>query len=71
MMSLVIGMPVRRGGAIGEKRGDETHTTTPIVNGRDFRKGEDDDMVVLAIAAGSLVTIWIFVLWGSRYLGPR
>jgi hypothetical protein len=26
---------------------------------------------VLAIAAATLAVIWIIVLWGSRYFGPR
>ena len=35
------------------------------------RKGEDDDMMVLAIAAGALIVTWIIVLLGSQLLGPR
>ena len=26
---------------------------------------------VLAVAAGTLAVVWIIVLWGSRYFGPR
>ncbi len=26
---------------------------------------------VLAIAAATLAVVWIVVLWGSRYFGPR
>ena len=26
---------------------------------------------VLAIAAAALAIVWIIVLWGSRYFGPR
>ncbi len=26
---------------------------------------------VLAIAAAAIAIIWIIVLWGSRYFGPR
>jgi hypothetical protein len=26
---------------------------------------------VLAIAAATLAVVWIIVLWGSRYFGPR
>ena len=28
-------------------------------------------MQVLLIAAGVLASVWIIVLWGSRYFGPR
>lgn len=28
-------------------------------------------MQVLLIAAGVLAAVWIIVLWGSRYFGPR
>jgi hypothetical protein len=28
-------------------------------------------MEVLVIAFGVFVAIWILVLWGSRYFGPR
>ena len=26
---------------------------------------------VLAIAVATIATVWIIVLWGSRYFGPR
>jgi hypothetical protein len=26
---------------------------------------------ILAVAAGVLASIWIIVLWGSRYFGPQ
>jgi len=26
---------------------------------------------VLAVAAATLAVVWIIVLWGSRYFGPR
>jgi len=26
---------------------------------------------VLLLAAGMLAAVWIIVLWGSRYFGPR
>jgi hypothetical protein len=44
---------------------------TSTVRGRDFRNGEDDAMMVLAIAAGALIVTWILVLLGSQLLGPR
>jgi len=28
-------------------------------------------MQVLLLAAGVLAAVWIIVLWGSRYFGPR
>ncbi len=28
-------------------------------------------MQVLLLAAGVLAVVWIIVLWGSRYFGPR
>jgi len=28
-------------------------------------------MQVLLLAAGVLAAVWIVVLWGSRYFGPR
>jgi hypothetical protein len=34
-------------------------------------QGKDDDMTVLAIAAGALIATWILVLLGSQLLGPR
>ena len=37
----------------------------------EYRKGKDDTMMVLAIAAGTLIATWIVVLLGSRLLGPR
>ncbi len=29
------------------------------------------EIEVLAIAAATLAIVWIIVLWGSRYFGPR
>jgi hypothetical protein len=26
---------------------------------------------VLAVAAATIAVVWIIVLWGSRYFGPR
>jgi len=37
----------------------------------EYRKGKDDTMMVLAIAAGTLIATWIVVLLGSQLLGPR
>jgi hypothetical protein len=44
---------------------------TSTVRGMDYRKGKDDTMMVLAIAAGTLIATWIVVLLGSQLLGPR
>jgi hypothetical protein len=38
------------------------------------RRGETEEemgMQVLLLAAGVLAAVWIIVLWGSRYFGPR
>ena len=54
-------------------------------NGEEFRpprgttlppacRGETEEemgMQVLLLAAGVLAAVWIIVLWGSRYFGPR
>jgi hypothetical protein len=29
------------------------------------------NMEILVIAAATLTVVWIIVLWGSRYFGPR
>jgi len=30
-----------------------------------------DGISVLAVGLAIMVSIWLLVLWGSRYLGPR
>jgi hypothetical protein len=35
------------------------------------RGGREGGMEILLIAFGVLAAVWIVVLWGSRYFGPR
>jgi len=31
----------------------------------------EDEMQILIVAICTLAAIWVVVLWGSRYIGPR
>jgi hypothetical protein len=35
------------------------------------RAAREDGMGILVFAACTLAVVWIIVLWGSRYFGPR
>jgi hypothetical protein len=40
------------------------------INAATGKQGEAT-MEILAITAATLAVVWIIVLWGSRYFGPR
>jgi hypothetical protein len=63
-----------------EKREDNAPSMTPQRPGRateiiSLSAGESEEteieMQVLIITFGLLAAVWIIVLWGSRYFGPR
>jgi hypothetical protein len=46
--------------------------TIGVIKSRATGKREDGmGIEILAIAAATLAVVWIIVLWGSRYFGPR
>jgi hypothetical protein len=52
--------------AFARSGGQNRHQPRPT-----FAGAWEVEMEILIVAIGALAAIWVLVLWGSRFIGPR